>query len=320
MSLFKIGQSQAKKPTIYRQTALDAQGKSLTSFGFTPNEVDILTGSDTQGRAFASNLNLTCNNWTSASFGNAMLGHLDREGNPSGTSWNAAHRSRDCSPGGFAATGGKGLYCFALASVSSQTAIFPSRMFAGPTQYPPRQFKAYGIMAFDSLPAAGDKARYDMICDAYVSSLLHYKQVKAPLDQQMVTVWPIDKDDEATQIEATARDKVCGRAVPRYGLSIAKDAIESAKRNNAVLGGRGPFLLAWAPGAKKGEADALVLVSDLSNIVNIEDAKTVFIRWAIEIQENPALWNNGWDIEKMKIMVRFWADRYGSGILKYFKT
>jgi hypothetical protein len=308
------------KPNINKQTALDEQGNPLRIRGDSPNTIDVLTGSNPEGRAFASNLDLTCNNWTSDNFGNAMLGHLDREGAAPRVSWNAAHRSRDCSPAGFAATGDKGLYCFAVSTVSLKTTILPSRMFAGPTQYPPRQFKAYGIMVFNTLATARDKARYDMICDAYVSSLLHYKQVNAPLDQQMVTVWPIDKDDEATQIEATTREKVCARAVPRYGLSIAQDAIESAKKNKAILNGRGPYLLAWAPGAKKGDSDALVLVSNLSNVVNIEDAKTVFTRWAVEIQENPDLWNKGWDVDKLAVLVRFWADRYGSDILKYFKT
>ncbi len=41
---------------------------------------DMLTGSTLEGRAFPGNLNLTCNNWTSSTFGSAMLGHSDREG------------------------------------------------------------------------------------------------------------------------------------------------------------------------------------------------------------------------------------------------
>jgi hypothetical protein len=197
--------------------------------------------------------------------------------------------------------------------------VLPSRMFAGPGQYPPKQFKAYGIVAFNARPTREDKARYEMICDAYVSGLLHYTDVKARFDQQMVTVWPIENDTEASQINAIARDKVCARAVPRYGLSIAQEAIEAAKRNKAVLQGRGPFLLAWAPGAQKGQPDALVLVSNLSNVVNIEDSKLVFARWALDIQENPGLWNKGWDVDKLKILIRLWADRYGDDILNYFK-
>ena len=78
---------------------------------------DILTSSDMEGRAFPGNLNLTCNNWTSSTFGSAMLGHVDREGNADTVfqhSWNAAHMSRSCSQPDLIATGGNGLfYCFA---------------------------------------------------------------------------------------------------------------------------------------------------------------------------------------------------------------
>jgi hypothetical protein len=86
--------------------------------GETPNMHDIMTGSDMEGKAFPGNLNLTCNNWTSSTFGSAMLGHVDREGNPPptqyNTSWSSAHMSRSCSQPDLIATGGNGLfYCFA---------------------------------------------------------------------------------------------------------------------------------------------------------------------------------------------------------------
>jgi hypothetical protein len=103
---------------IGRSTAYNEKGELIKMRGDTPNMHDILTGSDMEGRAFPGNLNLTCNNWTSSSFGRAMLGHVDREGNPPQTqfsqSWNAAHMSRACSQPDLVATGGNGLfYCFA---------------------------------------------------------------------------------------------------------------------------------------------------------------------------------------------------------------
>ncbi len=99
------------------QTALTERGAMIAGFGMTPNYHDAITGSTPDGHAFASNLNLTCNNYTSSSFGKAMLGHIDRRG-PADTdqmrSWNASHQSRDCSQEGLIATGGNGLfYCFA---------------------------------------------------------------------------------------------------------------------------------------------------------------------------------------------------------------
>jgi len=197
--------------------------------------------------------------------------------------------------------------------------IVPSRMFAGPHQYPPRQFKAYGILAFVTRPTEDNKDRFNMICDAYRETLPHYREVPAPPSDQMVTVWPIDGDSEADDINRIARDKVCARAVPRYGIVTAQEAIEAAKRNSAVLSGRGPFLLAWAPGSDKGKPDALVLVSNLSNVAISADAELLFVRWREEIQEDKSLWNNGWDPDRLKVKVRIWADRYGQDILTYFK-
>jgi len=101
-----------------RDNSLTERGTMVAGFGFTPNWHDILTGSTADGMAFAgSNLNLTCNNWTSGEFGKAMLGHVDRRGgadNDFQRSWNSAHQSRGCSQADLVATGGNGLfYCFA---------------------------------------------------------------------------------------------------------------------------------------------------------------------------------------------------------------
>ncbi len=105
-------------PNINKETLLDEKGNRIKVRGDTPNMHDILTGSDMQGRAFPANLNLTCNNWTSSTFGSAMLGHGDREGIADTVYQHspfAAHMSRDCTQAGLVATGGNGLfYCFAV--------------------------------------------------------------------------------------------------------------------------------------------------------------------------------------------------------------
>ena len=67
-------------PNINKDTLLDEKGNRIKVRGDNPNQHDMMTGSDLQGRAFPANLNLTCNNWTSSNFGSAMLGHGDREG------------------------------------------------------------------------------------------------------------------------------------------------------------------------------------------------------------------------------------------------
>jgi hypothetical protein len=102
---------------VTRETALTEKGTVVNGVGMQPNQHDALTGSTEDGRAFPANLNLTCNNWTSSTFGSAMLGHIDRSPKtaPNLQSWNAAHMSRTCSQPDLIATGGNGLfYCFAM--------------------------------------------------------------------------------------------------------------------------------------------------------------------------------------------------------------
>ena len=98
--------------------ALDEKGERIKVRGDTPNMHDMLTGSDMQGRAYPSNMNLTCSNWKSSTSGSAMLGHGDREGIGDTVYQHspfAAHMSRDCTQAGLVATGGNGLfYCFAV--------------------------------------------------------------------------------------------------------------------------------------------------------------------------------------------------------------
>ena len=99
------------------ENSLTERGTMVSGTGMTPNWHDILTGSTPEGRSFPANMNLTCNNWTSSTFGSAMVGHIDRNGGvitPFVKSWNAAHMSRSCSQPDLIATGGNGLfYCFA---------------------------------------------------------------------------------------------------------------------------------------------------------------------------------------------------------------
>lgn len=98
--------------TLTRVTALNEKGEPVKGAGDKPNEHDILTGSQLDGRAFTDSADHTCNNWTSESTGTAQVGHHDRTGGP-GTSWNSVHASKGCSQENLVGTGGAGLfYCF----------------------------------------------------------------------------------------------------------------------------------------------------------------------------------------------------------------
>jgi hypothetical protein len=97
-----------------KQFSLTEKGGIVNGVGDMPNQHDILTGSQTDGRAYTDSADHTCNNWTSNSTGNAQLGHSDKQGGGNG-SWNSTHQSRSCSQPDLIATGGNGfLYCFAV--------------------------------------------------------------------------------------------------------------------------------------------------------------------------------------------------------------
>ena len=99
---------------LFKQSALTEKRQVVNGFGQTPNMHDMLTGSQTDGRAYTDNADHTCNNWTSSGQGSAQVGHSDRIGGGN-TSWNAAHASQGCSQANLVATGGAGMfYCFAI--------------------------------------------------------------------------------------------------------------------------------------------------------------------------------------------------------------
>jgi hypothetical protein len=107
---------------LFRETAL-TESAELVNGRVRPegsqNEHDILTGSDSHGRAFPVGLgsqgqDYTCRNWTyDGSDGRAMIGHHDRVSSWN-TSWNSSHLTAGCSLEDFNSTGGAGrFYCFA---------------------------------------------------------------------------------------------------------------------------------------------------------------------------------------------------------------
>src|SRR5262245_17394795 len=97
-----------------KQISLNEKGAPVNGVGDTPNQHDILTGSQPDGRAYTDTNDHTCGNWSSNGRGTAQLGHSDKQGGGNG-SWNSAHPSRGCSQPDLVATGGAGLlYCFAV--------------------------------------------------------------------------------------------------------------------------------------------------------------------------------------------------------------
>jgi hypothetical protein len=99
---------------LFKQSALNEKGQVMNGVGDTPNTHDMLTGSQTDGRAYTDSQDHTCNNWTSDGQGSAQVGHSDRIGGGN-RSWNSSHATKGCSQDNLVSTGGAGLfYCFAI--------------------------------------------------------------------------------------------------------------------------------------------------------------------------------------------------------------
>jgi hypothetical protein len=100
---------------IQKSTALTEAGGVVNGRGDSPNQHDMLTGTQQDGIAFAGG-NMTCDDWTSNGAGTAFVGHTDLQGNTRGPNlWNYSHASAGCSQANLVRTGGAGLfYCFAI--------------------------------------------------------------------------------------------------------------------------------------------------------------------------------------------------------------
>jgi hypothetical protein len=107
----------SEKSNVNKQTALDEKGNPIKGRGDTPNEHDILTGSDPMGLFSTAGGDTTCGNWSKSGDGSAIVGHHDRVGLKDSRhmkSWNSSHGSRGCSQDQLKSSGGAGLfYCFA---------------------------------------------------------------------------------------------------------------------------------------------------------------------------------------------------------------
>jgi len=194
-----------------------------------------------------------------------------------------------------------------------------SRSFFGPHTYPPTAFAAYGIVAFPSRAISATRERHLMACEAYVATLPKPGELSVARTEQMVTAWPVEDDDLAADLMERRPDDVCADAIDHYHLPTALEAIAQASARHDLGNGRGPFLLAWAPAMSKGRPGAAILVADLSTASAAVDFEERFRGWRADIEAEPELWRNGWSVERLRLVVRAWADRYGPAVLRFWE-
>ena len=195
--------------------------------------------------------------------------------------------------------------------------VIPTRVFSGPEQYPPTAFRAYGIVAFANHPNGPERERAEAICDAYLNTLNHTSDLPdVAKKDQMVTVWPLITDDVADTLNGAAQGEGCQDAIGDYSLITAKRAIKTARNAGLKVSGRGPFLLAWAPGDAYAGTGKPVLMADLSLVETFPEARSWFLKWQDDIEQNPEVWNDGFDLAAFRLMGRNWLDRTGKQILE----
>ena len=199
--------------------------------------------------------------------------------------------------------------------------VSATRGFSGPTQFPPHEFSAYGIVAFKRRASSFDRDRHLMVCQAYLAGLPHTSEVSDTPEGQMVTIWPIEDDNNADRLNALGRDEICEDAVEHYGLVQAQNALRILEQyspggGSYDLDARGPFLIAWAPTNKILEEGSAALVLDLSDADSYEEIIGWMDRWRERIQENEEMWSSGFDEtagwDKLRGILRDFFDENGT--------
>lgn len=190
--------------------------------------------------------------------------------------------------------------------------VHASRAFVALDNRYRADFAGFGIVAFRRSPVGSLSKRAKLLCHGFlisidpVSKLMESGTIPG---QQVVTAWPIDGADQASEMNEAAKsklntDQVCNDAIVRYDWTEGDDAISEAAdffraRGKNEIAERiaspdqdGPWLLAWAPGVEKGNThdDVLVLAFDLSYVVTQAQAERVFQAWRVAIEQNPELW------------------------------
>ncbi|MCG2629722.1 hypothetical protein L6654_24160 [Bradyrhizobium sp. WYCCWR 13023] len=191
---------------------------------------------------------------------------------------------------------------------------FPTRSFLAPHDVPPSEFAAYGIVAFPQRATSQTLSRHQAICEAYVATLPPASKNAASSKEQMVTVWPVETGSMAKRLTEGATD--CKLAVEKYDLATSLTALKEAQnQEGSKLSGEGPYLLGWAPSKTKGMKDAIVLIADLSGTTTDAQYLEYFRRWREDIEKKPELWSRGWSETDLRVLIRNWADRWGTTIL-----
>ena len=175
-----------------------------------------------------------------------------------------------------------------------------TRLFGAPDDFPPKDYGGYGIVAWRTEHTASDHETRMNVCRSFERTFVRTGWSSVPKARQLVTVWPVDSVESRDGIRrlggaAANRDERCARALDAYGLDAADGAFRDLRTGAPELHARlsaraGPFLMAWNPADRKGEADAAILVFDMSAVRTEESARAWFTVWKEEIVNRQGEW------------------------------
>jgi hypothetical protein len=191
-----------------------------------------------------------------------------------------------------------------------------ARSFLKADQIPPAGVGAYGVVSLQSKATEETNARLIRICKAYVAHfpLRSSLPSSVALGDQMVTVWPVTDPTHA----ALKRDD-CRFAVDNYDLYAGQAAISDARRQRGKVDGEGPFLIGWSPSDSRGRPDRLVLVVDLSEANSQASIDHAFRFWKQKVVDDPAMWRQGFSMERLRLSLRDFIDKYGVDLVNAVK-
>jgi hypothetical protein len=182
-----------------------------------------------------------------------------------------------------------------------------------------QHYAAVALLAFPEAPGSVEESkRYHRICEAYLTTLPDAVATgkESPDLRQMVTIWPRKDIVKARSVSGStfaAAVAECNRAVDNYDYATATAWLARVpKRAGLDRLSRGPFLIAYAPPSTIGDARAALLAFDLSYLDEANDSQRAFRIWKDEIEEDPKLWEGGWNVERWKAWTASQLDKYGT--------
>jgi hypothetical protein len=171
-------------------------------------------------------------------------------------------------------------------------------------QVPPPGLGAYGYFLLTARPSSRTLPRLLVACEAHQRSLeLAEEFPLADRSDLMVTFWLL-------RLEPQAIDD-CRALVESYDYARAARLLQALGKVDV----RGPVLAAWRrpPESRNSLDEALCL--DMSDFQTEDDIERAFLIWKNQIARNPTLWNDGFDIVRVREALRLFLNTYGEQIV-----